>query len=962
MLTGRRNKEFPQLRDVVYLDHTGATLPCVSQLDAFQRDLRNNLYGNPHSRSASSSLCSETVDQVRFRILKHFNTTAEKHTVIFTSGCTGALKLLAETFDWTGQTGSCSAGDGSTQSDHQNGVQCKDRQMGTFAYLQDNHTSVIGMREVAHSRGAKSMCFTSKGIQEAMNRPDGHSDSGNHSTAKDHATLHTQEATLSPTSQQRVTNGPLASSPCNLFAMPAQSNFCGRKYPLAWIERIKCKGLSGCHGNWYVVLDAAALVSTSPLDLSECKADFITISFYKMFGFPTGLGALIVRNSAANVLVKEYFGGGTVMAYLATENFNKPRTSVAERFEDGTIPFLDIISLRHGFDALDRLGGGMNDICEHTFTLAKQVHNALYEWKHDNGSPIAVLYCHNHFVSIHDQGPIINFNLLRATGQYIGYAEVERLAALHDIHLRTGCFCNTGACQQYLNISNEKIKANLDAGHVCGDDMDLIDGLPTGSIRISFGYMSNQSDVDRFLAFIKSTIKVSAAPSTLIPSSSTSSSDSSLKEVSRSSVLSTQSQLPMATAVLSSSTSTKSISSTRPSGIPDTCTSSESASKSSDCSPSASLSLAASSPPATSTSLSSPPISVPPESQTDIPMHGSDNTDAQFPQPSLNGNNLAAKTDSGISQTVQTSGPTEIDAAGPRLTAIYLYPVKSCGAMEVSEWELTDAGLKYDRRWMVVNEGGVYMSQKRIPKLCLIRPVVDLQTKQLVLTYPDMRSFSLPLETVPLETNETTLCQGKVCGDRVKTIDCGDEVAQWLTEVTGQHCRLQKQAEDHQRASKLAQGDDSKSSALSLANVSHYLLINKSSTTSLLNAIHQHAHEDNTETTTVSTLDNLIRRFRANLVVDGCDTYDEESWSELSIQGQAFKVKGRCNRCQMIGIDQGSGEKSTETLSALSAVRGKRIFFGMHIMNSPDLRNGFKLRTGDIIEVLQRCPSVETSV
>lgn len=77
------------------------------------------------------------------------------------------------------------------------------------------------------------------------------------------------------------------------------------------------------------------------------------------------------------------------------------------------------------------------------------------------------------------------------------------MASLYNIHLRTGCFCNTGACQKFLSLSNKQVKDNLSAGHVCGDDVDLIEGEPTGSVRISFGYMSNFADARTFLDFIK---------------------------------------------------------------------------------------------------------------------------------------------------------------------------------------------------------------------------------------------------------------------------------------------------------------------------------------------------------------------------------------------------------------------------------------------------------------------------
>ena len=77
------------------------------------------------------------------------------------------------------------------------------------------------------------------------------------------------------------------------------------------------------------------------------------------------------------------------------------------------------------------------------------------------------------------------------------------MASLYNIHLRTGCFCNTGACQKFLSLSNKQVKDNVSAGHVCGDDIDLIEGKPTGSVRISFGYMSNFADAKTFLNFLE---------------------------------------------------------------------------------------------------------------------------------------------------------------------------------------------------------------------------------------------------------------------------------------------------------------------------------------------------------------------------------------------------------------------------------------------------------------------------
>lgn len=205
--------------------------------------------------------------------------------MIFTSGCTAALKLVAETFAYHGNC--CN------HDDHQRG--------GSFTYLLDNHTSVQGMREVAFEKASKVQCLDC--------------DENDRLTVL--SVLHEEDTA----SDVQCGN--------HLFAYPAQSNFSGRKYPLQWISMVKERQMSwqqsdhtsldpqssschardssvsspscesdkvGCRGNWYTVLDAASFVSTSPLDLNTVKPDFVTISFYKIFGVPTGLGRLSLCN------------------------------------------------------------------------------------------------------------------------------------------------------------------------------------------------------------------------------------------------------------------------------------------------------------------------------------------------------------------------------------------------------------------------------------------------------------------------------------------------------------------------------------------------------------------------------------------------------------------------------------------------------------------------------------------
>ncbi|EPY82247.1 elongator complex protein 2 isoform 2 [Camelus ferus] len=266
----------------VYLDHAGATLFPQSQLTNFTKDLMENVYGNPHSQNISSKLTHDTVEQVRYRILAHFHTSPEDYTVIFTAGSTAALKLVAEAFPWV------SPGPESSGS--------------WFCYLTDSHTSVVGMRKITAAMNVTSIPI----------RP---------------------EDMWSVEKQDAAAAGNQDCQPPHLFCYPAQSNFSGTRYPLSWIEEVKSGHTRpmSVPGKWFVLLDAAAYVGTSPLDLSVHQADFVPISFYKIFGFPTGLGALLVNNRSAPLLRKTYFGGGTAAAYLAGDDFYIPRESVAER-------------------------------------------------------------------------------------------------------------------------------------------------------------------------------------------------------------------------------------------------------------------------------------------------------------------------------------------------------------------------------------------------------------------------------------------------------------------------------------------------------------------------------------------------------------------------------------------------------------------------------------------------------
>ena len=309
---------------VTYLDHAGTTLYPRQQLQAYIDDLTSSLYGNPHSHNPSSTLTSECIEHVREVILRHFGTGLHQYDVIFTSGCTAALKLLAETFPWMGRADHHEEEEvmyvESMDAGSQAVKQGEEESRSVFCYLEDNHTSVLGMREVASEHGAGLVCVSS--------------------ACMDEATLASRHGGPCSNSTSPVASPTSLSRPLHLFVYPAQSNFNGRKYPLSWISDISnghltIPGHAHTKGSWLVALDAAALVGTNPLDLSLCLAHFVTISFYKIFGFPTGLGALLVRRDCCPLLGEKkrgkYFGGGTVLASIASQRYHLPRPEAHDR-------------------------------------------------------------------------------------------------------------------------------------------------------------------------------------------------------------------------------------------------------------------------------------------------------------------------------------------------------------------------------------------------------------------------------------------------------------------------------------------------------------------------------------------------------------------------------------------------------------------------------------------------------
>src|SRR5512143_3136682 len=423
----------------IYLDYTGGGLYAETQLRRHNKLLAEHVFGNPHSSNPTSQAATILVEHAREYVLNFFKADPQEYLAIFTPNASGALKLVGESYPFP-----------------------RGRYLLTF----DNHNSVNGIREFAHVRGAEVTY-----IPIAL--PD----------------MRVDDSQLSRELERPSKRGH------NLFAYPAQSNFSSVQHPLAWIEKAHKYG-------WDVLLDAAAFVPTNKLDLSRVKPDFVPISFYKMFGYPTGLGALVARKEALAKLHRPWFAGGTITV-ASVQGDKYYMADGASAFEDGTIDYLNIPAVEIGLKHIESVGYDL--IHERVCSLTGWLLDNLTSLRHSNGAPLVRVYGP---VTMKERGGAVAVNFYDQDGRALDHRFIEQQANEVNISLRTGCFCNPGAGEVALGISRVELAAcfaqpaheqrlSLDDFRVC------IDGKSSGAVRISVGTITNFKDVQGFLAFAK---------------------------------------------------------------------------------------------------------------------------------------------------------------------------------------------------------------------------------------------------------------------------------------------------------------------------------------------------------------------------------------------------------------------------------------------------------------------------
>ncbi|KAI8316452.1 Cytochrome P450 monooxygenase FUM15 [Colletotrichum sp. SAR11_59] len=250
----------------LYLDFTGAGLAAKSQIRAHEKRLGQTLFGNPHSTNPTSQSATRLIEDARARVLDYLNASPKEYTAIFTPNATGAARLVAESYPF---------------------------KRGTRLVLtSDNHNSINGLREYAGRNHARTVYVPVRAPELRVDPSD-------------------LMSALSRRKGGFFSCGSARTRRSGLFAYPAQSNFSGVRHPLSWVQVAQEQGYD-------VLLDAAAYLPTSRLNLSDTgvKPEFVIVSWYKLFGYPTGVGCLIVRRDALARLAnsRPWFSGGTITA------------------------------------------------------------------------------------------------------------------------------------------------------------------------------------------------------------------------------------------------------------------------------------------------------------------------------------------------------------------------------------------------------------------------------------------------------------------------------------------------------------------------------------------------------------------------------------------------------------------------------------------------------------------------
>ena len=259
------------------------------------------------------------------------------------------------------------------------------------------------------------------------------------------------------------------------------------------------------------------------------------------------------------------------------------------------------------------------------------------------------------------------------------------------------------------------------------------------------------------------------------------------------------------------------------------------------------------------------------------------------------------------------------------LSAITVYPVKSLAGISVTRWPVTKTGLQYDRKWMLVDNAGQFLSQRKLPNMALIKTA--LTSSHLLLSAAGMEDLSLPLTPADGDITNSTLWNDQYEARRVSL-----EADQWLSSFLNYDCRLVYQPDETTRKVDPDYGRQTDNVAFS--DGFPFLIISENSLVSLNREMQ---------------LNLPMTRFRPNLVISGCPGYAEDNWREISIGSIDFRLPKPCSRCAIPTIDPETAQSGKEPLRTLNRIRKwqNNVYFGQNALHN---QSG-TLTVGDTVQV-----------
>ncbi len=260
------------------------------------------------------------------------------------------------------------------------------------------------------------------------------------------------------------------------------------------------------------------------------------------------------------------------------------------------------------------------------------------------------------------------------------------------------------------------------------------------------------------------------------------------------------------------------------------------------------------------------------------------------------------------------------------VASLHIYPLKSARGLSLTRLEVDAFGPKGDRRFMVVNTKGLFMTQRRHPQMALL--ALHHTPEGWRLSFPEHPTHSV------LPPARSTIQRVTIWGEDVPGHDMGDEVATWLSGVLKEPCRLVHMHEDTLRP--VDRDFSPEEAQVSFADGFPFLLISQASLDDLNARLAEHVG---------------MERFRPNIVVAGVPAFAEDRWKRIRIGDIILDVVKPCARCVMTTVEQSTGVKGKEPMATLKTYRKFEgaVLFGQNLVH----RGRGTMKVGQELEVLE---------